>query len=184
MGASLNSVTASVVAPLRGKKRWAYLDRARTIRVATTNDDGSIYLSPLWLVVHDEVIYLPIDAGGRHAVNLEAGRPMSSLVDAGDEFATVAGVRIIGSAHPVEDPELFERLQSLVFEKYFHVGHPYATAYFEFGEWAGRRYWAVDPEKMIGWDSRETTMPQVPESRVLPDFVADRPLPGAGEPVG
>ncbi len=180
MGASLNSVTASVVAPLRGEKRWAYLDRARTIRVATTNEDGSIYLSPLWHVVLEQTLYLPIDAGGRHASNLDAGRPMSALVDAGDEYATVAGVRILGSAAPIEDPELYERLQGLVFAKYFHVGHPYAAAYFEFGEWAGRRYYAVSPEKMIGWDSRETTMPQVPETRALPDFVTDRPLRGGG----
>ena len=181
MGAKLNGVTASVVAPLRGRKRWAYLARARTIRVATTNEDGSIYLSPLWLVVDDEVIYLPIDAGGRHAVNLAAERPMSALVDAGDEFATVAGIRIIGSAPAVDDPGVFERLEGLMSEKYFHVGHPYAAAYFEFGEWAARRYWAVEPEKMIGWDSRETTMPQVPETRALPAFVTDRPLPGEGK---
>ena len=41
-----------------GEKRWAYLDRAKTIRVATTNEDGSIYLSPLWHVVEDE--HLPV----------------------------------------------------------------------------------------------------------------------------
>ena len=180
MAASLNGVTASVVAPLRGAKRWAFLARASTIRVATTEADGSIYLSPLWLVVHERTIYLPIDAGGRHAVNLDAGRPMSALIDAGDEFATVAGVRILGSAAPIDDPDLYAHLQDLVFEKYFHVGHPYAAAYLEFGEWAGRRYYAVSTEKMIGWDSRETTMPQVPETRELPGFLTDRPL-GGGE---
>ena len=178
MAASLNSVTASVVAPLRGAKRWAYLDRARTIRVATTNEDGSIYLSPLWHVVHEDTLYLPIDAGARHAANLDAGRPMAALVDAGDEFATVAGVRILGSATSIDDPDLFELLQHLVRAKYFHVGHPYGEAYFEFGEWAGRRYYRVETDKLIGWDSRETTMPQVPESRALPAFVTDRPLRG------
>lgn len=165
-----------MLAPLRGAKRWAYLDRAKTIRVATTNEDGSIYLSPLWLVVDDETVYLPIDAGSRHAVNFEAHRPVAALVDAGDEYATVAGVRILGSAQVVDDPELYARLQRLVHEKYFYVGHPYAAAYFEFGEWAGRRYFKLVVDKMIGWDSRETTMPQVPETRALPDFVTDRRL--------
>ena len=75
-------ITASMLAPLRGAKRWAYLDRAKTIRVATTNEDATIYLSPLWLVVDDETIYLPIDAGSRHAVNFEAQRPVAALVDA------------------------------------------------------------------------------------------------------
>jgi hypothetical protein len=66
----------------------------------------------------------------------------------------------------------------MVFEKYFHVGHPYAESYFEFGEWAGRRYFELVPDKLIGWDSRETTMPQVPETRALPDHVGDRRLNG------
>jgi hypothetical protein len=173
---AVTQITASMLAPLRGAKRWAYLTRAKTIRVASTNEDGSIYLSPLWLVVHEDKLYIPVDAASRHGANFEAGRAMAALVDGGDEYATVAGVRILGQMRVVEDAGLVEHLQSLVFEKYFHVGHPYADSYFEFGEWAGRRYFELVPEKMIGWDSRETTMPQVPEARVLPEHVGDRPL--------
>jgi nitroimidazol reductase NimA-like FMN-containing flavoprotein (pyridoxamine 5'-phosphate oxidase superfamily) len=169
-------VTASVTNPLRGEKRWAYLDRARTIRFATANEDGTIYLSPLWHVVLDQHIYIPVDAASRHGENFEARRPLAALVDAGDEYATVSGVRILGHMEPVDDAALVERLQGMLFEKYFHVGHPYAEAYFEFGEVAGRRFYELVPDKMIGWDSRETTMPQVPETRVLPHFVEDRRL--------
>lgn len=175
---AVTQITASMLAPLRGAKRWAYLSRAKTIRVATANEDGSIYLSPLWFVIEDERLFIPVDAASHHAANFEAGRAMSALVDQGDEYATVSGVRILGKMQLVEDAELIERLQGMVFEKYFHVGHPYAEQYFEFGEWAGRRYFELVPDKMIGWDSRETTVPQVPESRVLPDHVVDRPLPG------
>ncbi len=175
---AVTTITASMLAPLRGDKRWAYLARARTIRVATTNEDGSIYLSPLWMVVHDQSLYIPVDAASRHAANFDSDRPLAALVDMGDEYATVSGVRIIGSTSVVEDPELVEHLQSLVFEKYFHVGHPYADAYFEFGDWAGRQYYKLVPDKMIGWDSRETTMPQVPEARALPPHIGDRRLNG------
>jgi len=173
---AVTKVTASMTAPLRGDKRWAYLTRAKTIRFASTNDDGSIYLSPLWLVVEDERIYIPVDAASRHGANFESGRPLAALVDGGDEYATVAGVWILRSMEVVDDMELVERLQGLLFEKYFHVGHPYAEAYFEFGEFAGRRFYELVPDKMIGWDSRETTMPQVPEARALPDVVGDRLL--------
>jgi hypothetical protein len=173
---AVTQITASMLAPLRGDKRWAYLTRAKTIRFATTNEDGSIYLSPLWLVVHQQRIYIPVDAASRHGANFESGRPLAALVDQGDEYATVSGVRILGSMKVVEDTELVEHLQSLVWEKYFYVGHPYADAYFEFGEWAGRRYYELVPEKMIGWDSRETTMPQVPEKRTLPAHIGDRRL--------
>ena len=168
------AVTASTWAPLKGDKRWAYLDRAKTIRVATTNEDGSIYLSPLWFVVDTKRIFLPLDAGSRHGANGEAGRPMSALVDVGDEYATVSGVRIAGGLKAVDDAELYSALEQQMFDKYFHVGHPYAEQYFEFGEFAGRRYFEIVGAKLIGWDSRETTMPQVPESRTLPAHVTDR----------
>jgi general stress protein 26 len=174
-----NQYPPSKVTPLKGDKRWAYLSRAKTIRFASTNEDGSIYLSPLWLVVRDEKIYIPVDAGSRHGKNWEAGRPMSALVDSGDEYASVAGVRILGKMAVVDDEQRVDELQKLMFEKYFYVGHPYADNYFEFGEFAGRRYYELVPDKMIGWDMRENTALSVPEARVLPAHIGDRPLPGA-----
>jgi nitroimidazol reductase NimA-like FMN-containing flavoprotein (pyridoxamine 5'-phosphate oxidase superfamily) len=170
------AVTASTWQPLRGDKRWAYLARAKTIRVATANEDGSIYLSPLWLVVHDKKVYIPIDAASRHAANFLAGRPLSALVDQGEEYATVSGVRITGSMQKVTDESLVETLAQLVFDKYFHVGHPYAEKYLEFGEVAGRSYYELVPDKMIGWDMREINVIAMPESRTLPAHVGDRIL--------
>jgi nitroimidazol reductase NimA-like FMN-containing flavoprotein (pyridoxamine 5'-phosphate oxidase superfamily) len=168
------AVTASTWQPLRGDKRWAYLARARTIRVATANEDGTIYLSPLWLVVHDKKLYIPIDAASRHAANFAAGRALSALVDQGEEYATVSGVRITGMMQEVTDPGLVETLAQLVFDKYFHIGHPYADQYLEFGEVVGRSYYELVPDKMIGWDMREISTLAMPESRTLPDHVMDR----------
>ncbi|TCK27605.1 pyridoxamine 5'-phosphate oxidase family protein [Pseudonocardia endophytica] len=170
------AVTASTLQPLRGDKRWAYLSRARTIRIATLNEDGTIYLSPLWLVVHDKKIYIPIDAASKHGANFRAGRALSALVDGGDEYATVSGVRISGTMSEVTDTALADTLAQVVFDKYFHVGHPYADNYLEFGEVAGRTYFELVPDKMIGWDMREITTLAVPEIRTLPAHVGDRLL--------
>jgi nitroimidazol reductase NimA-like FMN-containing flavoprotein (pyridoxamine 5'-phosphate oxidase superfamily) len=168
------AVTASTWQPLRGDKRWAYLSRAKTIRVATLNEDGSIYLSPLWMVVHEKKLYIPIDAASRHGANFTAGRALSALVDSGDEYATVSGVRITGTMQEVTDPALEETLAQLVYDKYFHVGHPYAEQYLEFGEVAGRSYYELAPTEMIGWDMRELTTIAMPEARTLPAHVGDR----------
>ena len=170
------AVTASTWQPLKGDKRWAYLARAKTIRVASIDEDGSIYLTPLWLVVKDKKIYLPIDAGSRHAANVKAGRQLSALVDQGDEYATVSGVRIVGSLREVEDQALLDELAQLVFDKYFHVDHPYVEQYLEFGEAAGRTYYELVPTKMIGWDMREINVIAMPEARGLPAHVGDRLL--------
>jgi len=166
--------TASTFLPLRGEKRWAYLAREKTIRVGTVNEDGTIYLSPLWYVVHQKRILIPIDAASRHGANFEAGRPLTALVDSGDEYATVHGVRIHGTVSVVTEQKLLDAVDNLLFEKYFYVGHPYAESYFQFGIAAGRTVFELIPDKMIGWDMREVALPQVPEARVLPAFVTDR----------
>jgi len=171
---AVSPITASKLMPLRGDKRWAYLTRAKTIRFATLNEDGTIYLSPLWLVVLDQKIYIPVDAASRHGANFEAQRALSALVDGGDEYATVNGVRILGRMEKVQDGDLVGRLRELVFEKYFYTGHPYADSYREFGEVAGRAYYELIPDKLIGWDMREITTLAMPETRVLPEHVKDR----------
>lgn len=168
--------TASTFMPLRGDKRWAYLSRQKTIRVGTVNSDGTIYLSPLWYVIHDKRIFIPIDAASQHGANFASGRPLSALVDSGDEYATVHGVRIHGTMAPVTTPGLLATIDELLFEKYFYTGHPYAESYFQFGVAAGRKVFELLPQKMIGWDMREVALPQVPEARVLPAFVTDRRL--------
>jgi len=163
--------------PLYGDKRWNYLSREKTLRLATTEEDGSIYLSPLWFVVDNKRIFIPIDAAGRHGRNGEAGRPLAALVDSGEDLATVRGVRIVGKMVVVKDAALKERLQSLLFDKYFGVGDPFAESYFEMGEARDRKFYQLVPDRIVGWDAREISVPPAPESRVLPDFVKDRLLP-------
>ncbi len=159
---------------MKGAKRWGYITRQKTIRVATTNEDGSLYLSPLWFVVHDRRIYLPLDAASRHAVNSEAGRSLAAVIDSGDEYATVHGIRFTGALKPVDDPAFVELVLELIFDKYFYDGHPYAESYFQFGDAAGRRIVELVTKKAIGWDMRETALPAMPEARRLPSFVTDR----------
>ncbi len=161
---------------MKGAKRWAYISRQKTIRVATANEDGSIYLSPLWYVVDEQRIFIPLDAASRHADNCSAGRAFSAVIDSGDEYATVHGIRFVGTLKPAE-ASLTDTLLTKIFEKYFYDGHPYAEAYFQFGRAAGRRLMQLVHTKAIGWDMREISLPSMPESRVLPDFVTDRRLP-------
>ena len=162
---------------MKGAKRWAYITRQKTIRVASINDDGTIYLSPIWFVVKDQRIFLPFDAGSKHAHNVEARKHVSAVIDSGDEYATVHGVSIKGTFRPVEGGAMEEEILALIFDKYFYDGHPFAESYFQFGKAAGRRVVELVAEKWGGWDMRETSLPTVPESRVLPAFVKDRRVP-------
>ncbi len=163
-----------MVATLAGAKRWAYLTRSMTIRIASTEEDGSIYLSPVWFVVRDQRIFIPIDAAGKHAINALAARPIAGLVDEGNEYSTVSGVRILGHMDVVENDGDFAALQQMMFDKYFYTGHPHAYSYFEMGDTAGRRFFELVPDRMIGWDARESTAPLTFESRQFPPHVTDR----------
>jgi len=167
-------VTPSMAAPLEGRKRWAYLAREKSIRLATLNENGTIHISSMWYVVRNDTIYIPVDGPSEHAVNFETKRAVSALVDSGDEYTTVCSVRIEGSAVAVKDPALFEALQDLVFDKYFYVGHPYSDPYFQFGHTVGRKYYALVPDEIVAVDSRETASPPAVESRLLPKSATDR----------
>ena len=168
------TATPKTPVPMHGAKRWNYLTREKTIRVATTDEDGSIYLSPLWFVVDNKRIFIPIDAAGKHGANADSGRPLAALVDSGEDFATVRGVRIVGKMVVVKDAALKQRIKSLLFEKYFGVGDPFADSYFEMGDARDRKFYELVPDKIVGWDAREIAIPPAPEARVLPDFVKDR----------
>lgn len=159
-----------------GPKLWAFIKRQKSIRVATGNAKGDIYLSPLWYATIDERIFLPLDAGSKHFTNSQAGRALSAVIDAGDEYATVHGIRIKGKLEKV-DAEMTDRVMSEIFEKYFYAGHPYAENYFLFGRAAGRAVYELVVEKIAGWDMREGAVPTMPESRTLPAFVKDRMIP-------
>lgn len=174
---SANKAPANRTTPIhgmKGAKRWAYLTRQKTIRVATINDDGTIYLSPIWYVVKDQRVFLPLDAGSKHLHNVEARGQLSAVVDSGDEYATVHGISMKGVFKAVTNAALIEDLLGLIFEKYFYDGHPYAESYFQFGKAAGRQIVEFMPQKFGGWDMRETSLPTLPESNVLPAFVMDR----------
>lgn len=159
-----------------GPKLWAFIKRQKIIRVATSNATDGIYLSPLWYATIGERIFLPLDAGSKHSDNSLAGRPLAAVIDAGEEYATVHGIRIKGRLQKA-DAKLVDPVMQEIFEKYFYDGHPYAESYFLFGHAAGRTIYELLVDKITGWDMREGSLPTMPESRTLPAFAKDRLLP-------
>jgi nitroimidazol reductase NimA-like FMN-containing flavoprotein (pyridoxamine 5'-phosphate oxidase superfamily) len=162
------AIRQSTAAPLRGAKRWAFLERATTIRVASQAGEGRIYVSPLWYVVRDRKIYIALDQAGRHARNVQEGGRLSAVVDQGDEFATAHGVEMEGTAVPVEDDDFTEELHQMMLSKYFYEGHPYLEEYIDLGRYYTRKFYEIVPERTIGWDSREGALIATLEQRYLP----------------
>jgi general stress protein 26 len=166
--AALPTFKLSSIAPLRGAKRWAFLERQKTIRVASANGDGPIYVNPLWYVVKDRTIYIPVDQASKHRDNLEAGGRLSAVVDAGDEFGTAHGLMMEGGLERVDDADLLEELHEMSLDKYFYVGHPYRQQYIDFGHCYGRTWWRLRIDSTISWDIRECSPMATRERRTLP----------------
>jgi hypothetical protein len=166
-------IRLSTAAPLRGRKRWNFLERCETIRVATQCGDEAIYLSALWYVIHEERIFIPLDQASKHKTNMERGGRLSAVVDEGHAIADVRGVHIEGSAVLVEDRQFHEELEELVLNKYFYEGDPFLEEYVNFGEYNDRQFYEIVPERMYGFDLREATLFAGPEKRVFPDFMIE-----------
>jgi nitroimidazol reductase NimA-like FMN-containing flavoprotein (pyridoxamine 5'-phosphate oxidase superfamily) len=162
-------IKLSTAAPLRGDKRWHFIQRAHDIRVATVAADEPIYVTALWFVVKDRKIYLPLDQANRHVQNLERDGRLSGVIDEGHSLADVRGVNIEGTATPVDDDEMAAELEELVLEKYFYPGDPYLEEYVNFGQYNHRKFYEVVPTRMWGWDLREATVLASSERRTLPD---------------
>jgi hypothetical protein len=164
-------IRLSLAAPLRGNKRWRFLERAETIHVATQFGDDPIYLAALWFTVHEETIYLPLDQASKHMANIERGGRLTAVVDEGHGLADVRGVHMEGHARRVEDREFAEVLEESVLQKYFYEGHPYLEEYVNFGQYNDRTFYEVVPDRMWGFDLREIANMATSEKRVLPDHV-------------
>lgn len=173
-------IKLSSAAPLRGAKRWHFIQRAHDIRVATVGAEGPIYVTALWFVVNDRKLYLPLDQANRHVKNLESDGRLSAVIDEGHSLADVRGVNIEGTAVPVDDPAFAAELEELVLEKYFYPGDPYIEEYVNFGEYNHRKFYEIVPDRMWGWDLREATVLASSERRVLPDFFFESNGTGGG----
>lgn len=177
-------VTLNELAPLDGQARWAFLERAKTIRLASARDGEPIHVSASWFVVRDETIFIPMDVlvgdpgatltpAAKHQEIVDDGGRISGVVDEGDEISNFRGVQVQGRAELVSDPNVVEALLDLVAEKYFHYGHPHLEYYFSTGAVRARRWYRLVLDHIDGWDARVLPQPPVAEMRVLPAHLLD-----------
>ena len=170
------------VAPLGGAALWGFLEKARTMRLATVNADEAIEVSPLWFVVRGEAVYFPIDPtvgepgrsttpGFRHVQALDSGGRVSAVIDDGEDLSTFRGVQLAGKAAKVEQDSLREELLDLALEKYFYIGHPHLEAYLSRGMIEARLWYRFDHDRIVGWDRRYLPQAPIMERRILPPFL-------------
>ena len=125
-----------------------YLAAQRTLRLATVADDGTPHVVPLWFVWHDGAVWLnSLIKSARHR-HLLTGRPVGLVVDDGDSYGELRGVRMTGRPAVVADDDAAR-----------------VTAYRQFGQKyfgrddlpSQRSYQTVRiaPDEIASWDFRK-----------------------------
>ena len=126
----------------------SYLGTQRTLRIATVDEHDVPHVVPLWFVWHDGAVWLNSLRRSRRHRHLLTGRPVGLVVDDGESYEQLRGVRISGRPRPVDDADPV-RLEAyrLFARKYFGVDelpnqHSYETI-------------RVDPDDLASWDFRK-----------------------------
>jgi nitroimidazol reductase NimA-like FMN-containing flavoprotein (pyridoxamine 5'-phosphate oxidase superfamily) len=131
-----------------------FLMSQRTTRVASTGEDGTPHVVPLWFVWHGGVLYLNSTLGNPTVENLLRTGQAAAVIDDGQTYDSLRGVVLTGVAERVDgDPRLpaVERTWS---EKYLGGGElPYRR-------WRNRVWLRLSPARVASWD-----FSKIPEAR-------------------
>ncbi len=99
-----------------------FLLAQRTIVVTTLRRDGSPVAHPLWFVKLGESVYLDTRTGSPKHKNILNDPRVCALVESGESYFELRGVRIEGRCEPVTDPSEIERVQGALEEKDRRLG--------------------------------------------------------------
>lgn len=125
-------------------ERDAFLAEQRTLRLATVDGDGFPHVVPLWFVWHEGAVWLNSLVPSRRHGHLRAGRPVGLVVDSGQRYGELRGVRMTGTPRvvPEGDPTGTEAMRRFG-DKYFG------------GEVPARRSYEtvmIRPARIVSWD--------------------------------
>lgn len=89
-----------------------FLDDERTLVLVTLRPDGAPMAHALWFVRIDDALYVNTRASSFKARNVRRDDRVCALVEAGESYFALRGVRVEGRASRVEDPGELERVLS------------------------------------------------------------------------
>ena len=125
-----------------------YLGSQRTLRIATVDDGGVPHVVPLWFVWHDGAVWLNSLRKSRRHRHLLSGRPVGLVIDDGDTYEQLRGVRMTGRPVAVSDDDSARRTAYAMFGR----------KYFGRDELPNQRSYEtirITPDELASWDFRK-----------------------------
>jgi PPOX class probable F420-dependent enzyme len=140
---------------------WGYLERSRSMTLATLGATGQPHLVAMWYGIVDGAIWFETKAKSQKAVNLRRDPRVTLLVEDGRTYDKLRGVSIEGRAEIVEDPEALWNVGVSIWERY---NGPYSEEVKPLVEFMLTKRVAVriDVERIRSWDHRKLGMDPIP----------------------
>lgn len=100
----------------------AFLDRQRTLVLVTLRPDGSPVAHPLWFTRLGKLLYVNTRSDSLKWKNAVRDPRVCAVVEAGETYFALRGVRIEGRAERVGDPAEIARVEEAQAEKERGIG--------------------------------------------------------------
>lgn len=131
-----------------------FLMTQRTTRVATTGEDGTPHVVPLWFVWHGGVLYLNSTLGNPTVENLLRTGQAAAVIDDGQTYDSLRGAVLTGVAERADGDPRLPKVERKWSEKYLGGGElPYR-------HWRNRVWLRLSPARIASWD-----FSKIPEAR-------------------
>lgn len=100
----------------------AFLDGQRTLLLVTLRPDGSPVAHPMWFTRVGNVVYVNTRRDSLKWKNASKDPRVCAVVEAGESYFELRGVRIEGHTESVNDPEEIARVEEAQAEKERRIG--------------------------------------------------------------
>ena len=137
-----------------------FLEAGRTAVLVTLSADGSPEPLGMWFLVEaDGAVVMRTYSASQKAVNLRRDPRAALLVESGDRYAELRGVRLSGQVELVEDAEVIADIWTGLAVKYEGLAPEHAPAFravalARAGKQVGLR---LRPTDVVSWDHRKLT---------------------------
>ena len=99
-----------------------FLRTQRTLILVTLRRDGTPVVHPLWFAKVGDAEYVNTRSDSLKFKNVQGDARVCAVVEAGERYFDLRGVRIEGRCTPVEDPDEIARVQAAQAEKDQRIG--------------------------------------------------------------
>jgi PPOX class probable F420-dependent enzyme len=137
----------------------AFLASQRTLVLVTLRPDGSPVAHPMWFAKLGDALYVNTRRDSLKARNLARDSRVCGVVEAGESYFELRGVRVEGWAEEVKDPGEIARVQAAFAGKEAHIGSGLAELPDGFSESRSRHLdrgervlLRIRTERVFSWD--------------------------------